>query len=97
MMEGRLARVQLHGNRPKGLLLLVGQHGLDGLHVSGEARYRQEIPPMASGHVLDAAVLEGGIIQPDPARKVRERLRARPVGVVLMPGDYATVLRRLAE
>jgi len=52
---------------------------------------------MAGGNVLDAAVLGGGRVEADPAGEVAERLGASPVGVVLVPGDDASVVRWFDE
>jgi len=52
---------------------------------------------MASRNVLETSVLAGGIVQADPARQMCQWLRARPVGVILMPSDDTPVMRRLTE
>ena len=47
---------------------------------------------MAAGDILQAPVLDTGIIQGDPARQVSHRLCPGPVGVVLVPGDDPPML-----
>src|ERR1041384_3819014 len=52
---------------------------------------------MAARDVMDAAVLNRGIIEANPTRQVRHRLHARPVRIILMPRNYAAVSGRFAE
>jgi hypothetical protein len=42
---------------------------------------------MATRDVLQASILARGVVQADPASKVCKWLRARPVRIVLMPGN----------
>src|SRR5207248_3348455 len=46
---------------------------------------------------MDAAVIARAFVQSNPAGEVSHRLGARPIGIVLMPGDDAPVLGRLAK
>jgi len=52
---------------------------------------------VAAGDVLEAAVINGAVVQGDPAGEVLHGLGAGPVGIVLVPGDYAAMMRGLAE
>src|SRR5689334_5375042 len=77
--------------------LLIVENGADCIHVTGETCDRQIGPAMASGDVLQTSVLAGGVVESNPTGEVSQRLSARPVRIVLMPGHDATVMRRLAE
>lgn len=79
MMKGRLTRLQLDGDGFELLLLFIRKNGLDGLHIAGKPGYRQEIPAVTPWNVLNAAVLDRGVVQADPTGEMRERLGARPV------------------
>lgn len=68
MMESALSLFQLHGDWLELLLLFIGENGLNRVHVAGQARDRQEGPAMATGNVLQAAVVARGVVEPDPAR-----------------------------
>ena len=97
-MERRLAFLQLYGNWiPELLLLFVVEYSVYGVHVACESRDGKIRPAMTTRNVLQTAVFSRRVVKPNPARKMRKRLRARPVGVILMPGDDATVMRRLAK
>ena len=65
-----------------------GGVGLDGA---------EQRPAVAAGDVVDAAVVAGAVVEPDPARQVRHRLRPRPIRIILMPGHHAAVMRRFAK
>src|SRR5262245_9365752 len=52
---------------------------------------------MAARQITHASVIDRRVIQSDPAGQVCERRGARPVGIVLMPGDYTAVIRWFAE
>src|SRR2546429_297140 len=52
---------------------------------------------MASSNVLETSILASRVVQTDPASEMCEGLGACPVGVILVPGDNAAVVCRLAE
>src|SRR5437879_225109 len=97
MMERTFAGFQLDRDRLELSLLFVGQDRLDRVHVISEPGDRQEIPLMTARNVIDAAVLARRLIETNPTRQVRHRLRARPVRKILMPGNHAAMMWRLAE
>src|SRR5206468_2467766 len=93
-----LALLQLDGRR---LLesgeLLRRQHRANGLHVAGQAGDGQERPAVAAGDVVQAAVVLRRLVEANPASEMSHRPGARPVRIVLVPGDDAAVPGRLAE
>src|SRR5215470_19599134 len=97
MMKRRLAGFQFDGDRPELLPLLLTQGRFDCAHVIGESGNRQKIPAVASRNVMNTTVLARRIVETNPAREMRHRLGASPVRIVLMPGDYSTVVRGFAE
>ena len=52
---------------------------------------------MRAGHVVETAVVDGAVVEGDPASQVLHGLRAGPVGVVLVPGDHAAMVCGFAE
>src|SRR4051794_27465621 len=96
-MKRSLARFELDCDGAEQLFLLVGEDGANRVHVARETCYGEVGPEVTARHVLDAAVLARRVVESDPAREVRERSGASPVGIVLMPGDHAAVTRGLAE
>src|ERR671915_465714 len=97
VVEGGLARPEFNRHGPELFAQLLTQHGHDRVHVTGESGDGEVGPEVAAGHVVDAAVLKRRVVESGPAGEVRERGGARPVGVVLVPGDDAAVARGLAE
>src|SRR5947208_2858686 len=96
-MKYAFAALQLHGNRAEGGFLLIRQHCLDLVHVSAQASDRKEIPFMAPRHVIETTILKGAVVQGHPASDMRDRFGARPIRIVLMPGDHSAVVRGLTE
>src|SRR5437868_4258832 len=97
MMKRRLAFLQLN-RRWLGLRsLLVGQHRMNRLHVARESGDWQIGPEVASGNVIQTTIVARGIVKPYPAGQVSQRLRSRPVRIILMPCDYAAVMRRFGK
>ena len=97
MMKRALALLQFNRHRLKLRFLFIAQDTFDRVHVIRQAGDRQKVPGMTAGDVMHTTVLARGIVKPDPARQVRYRPGARPVGIVLMPGYDATVSGRFAE
>src|ERR1700733_6565843 len=52
---------------------------------------------MASRHIVEAAIVAVTVIERDPAGEMRHRFRACPIGIVLVPGNYPSMMRRLAK
>ena len=96
-MEGRFTALQHDRYRHELRALRRCEHSLDCVHLSSQAGDRQQIPAVAAWHVLQASVLHRHIVERDPAREVRDRHGAGPVGVILMPGDDTAAFGRLAE
>ena len=81
VVEGGLAGLQFEGDRVLELLpLFVGQDLADRVHVAGQAGDRQQVPVVAAGDVLQAAVVGRAFVGADPAGQVRHRLRSRHPG-----------------
>src|SRR5262245_51045553 len=98
MMERGFSLFQLDHRRLFETLELLRCEDLSNrLHVASQARDRQQIPLVASRHVVQATVGSRGFIQSDPAGQMGHRLCPGPVRVVLVPGDNATMPGRLAE
>lgn len=97
VMKRGFARLEFHQNRPKRFFLLVGQDLENGVHIVRQSGDREQIPRMASGNILDAAVIRRGIVQPDPAREVGQGFRTGPVRIILMPRHHPAMPRRFAE
>ena len=97
VMEGAIPLGQFDGDRPEGCLLLGGENALDRLHPAGQARDRQQVPAVAAGHIVQAAVVAGSVVQGDPTGQMGHGPSASPVGVVLVPGDHAAMPGRFAK
>src|SRR5947208_812682 len=98
MMERAFARLQLDGNGMRELLPLRRSEDLaNRIHVSRQARNRQKLPAVAAGDIVNAAVFARAFVQADPAGEMGHGLGAGPIGIVLMPGHDAAVLRGLTE
>lgn len=52
---------------------------------------------MASGHVMQATVFTGGIVESNPTGEMSERRGSGPVGIILVPGNNTAMPRRLAK
>ena len=52
---------------------------------------------MAAGHVMQTAVRARRIIKANPTGQMRQRLRPRPVRIILMPSDYTAMSSGLAK
>src|ERR1043166_1896 len=96
-MKRSLATLQLNRDRLELFSLFGSKNSLNRIHVIGQTGDWQQVPAMATGHVVNAAVLPGRIIKPDPAGEVRHRRCAGPVRIVLMPCHNSAVARRLSK
>src|SRR5207302_11013797 len=96
-MKAGLAFLQFDSDRLELTLLLICENSLNRVHVVGKSSDGQQIPALAAGHVMQAAVLARRVVEADPAGEVRDGLCARPVRIVLMPRDDSAMMRRLAE
>src|SRR5213080_996602 len=97
MMKRALALLQFNRYRRELNFLFIAEHAFNRAHVIRQSGDRQKAPAMAAGHVMHAAVLARRIVQSDPARQMRHRLRARPVRIILVPGYDSAMMRRFAE
>src|SRR5713226_1790705 len=97
MMKGTFALFQLNRHRLERYSLLFGQDTFNRMHVIRESGDRQKIPAMTPRHVMEASVRARRIVESDPARQVGHGLRPRPVGIILMPGHHAAMMRRFAK
>ena len=70
---------------------------MDGIHIACQAGDGQQLPAMAAGHVVNAAVVPGAVVQPNPAGQVGHGLGSRPVGIVLVPRDDSAMPSRFAK
>src|ERR1700730_4244398 len=52
---------------------------------------------MTPCNVLQAPVLPVRIVKANPAGEMSQRLSSRPIRIVLVPGHYSAVMRRLAK
>src|SRR5438067_6927401 len=97
MIEITFAGFQLDRDRLELSFLFFGQDRLDSVHVISEPCHRQEIPAMTAWNIMDATVFPRRIVEANPARQMRHRLRPLPVRIVLMPGDHPAMMWRLYE
>lgn len=98
VVEHALSRFELHRDRiVESLPLFFREYSADGLHVAGKSGDGQQIPAMAARNVADTSVINGAVIESDPAGEVGHWLRACPIGVVLMPCNNAAVERRFTK
>lgn len=95
MMETGLTGFQNDRNRLECGSLIIVQNTEHGVHIVRQVRPRQQVPPVASGHVVNTSVFFTRVVQADPASQMSDRFRSRPVGIVLMPGDHAAVVSGL--
>src|SRR5512139_1759710 len=95
MVETGLTGFQDDRYRFECCTLILGKNAEDGIHVAGEISSRKKVPFVASGHVMNAAVLFVRIVQTDPTGQMSDRLCSRPIRIILMPGDDAPVKRGL--
>jgi hypothetical protein len=79
------------------LPLLVAEHFTDGGHIPSQAGNWQEVPAVASRDIVHAAIVDGAVVQSDPAREMGHRTGTRPIRIVLVPSHDAAMSSRLAE
>ena len=96
-MKRRLTLSEFNGHRLELFFLLSCQNTLNRIHVIGQAGDRQQVPTMAAGNVMNAAVFARGIVEANPAGEMGHRLGAGPVRIILMPRHYAAMMGRLVE
>ena len=97
VVEGALAGLDDHGLGLELGELRGRQDRLHALHVLEQGKPGQEPPLLAPRDVLEAAVLDRGVVEHDVAGDVPGGIRSRPIGVILMPGHDARVPRRLVK
>src|SRR5579859_3550124 len=96
-MKRALSPFELDWNRMEFRLLFRRQHRQDLVHVSRQSGPRQKIPAMAARHVVQAPVVAGTVIKPDPASQMPHGHGASPVRIVLVPGNHPSMLGGLAK
>src|SRR5262245_2036247 len=98
MVERAFAGLELDRHGVSELLpLRRTEHFLDCVHVSRQAGDRQQVPAMAAGDIMHAAVVARALVEADPAGEMGHRLGASPIGIVLMPSDDAAMPRGFAK
>src|ERR1051325_10765825 len=97
MMKRTFTSFEFDRNRLEPRLLFFSQNVLNCVHVVRETSNRQQLPTMTARHVMHTAIFNRRIIETNPTRQVRHRLRARPVRIILMPRDHAAMSGGLAK
>ena len=96
VMEYALACLQFDRLRIVELFpLLITQDFTYGLHVTGQACDRKEIPEVAARDVIHTTIIDLAVVQGDPASEMSQWLSSCPIRIILMPRHDASVERRL--
>src|SRR5207302_1593012 len=94
MVKGTFSFFQFDGHGLEFFFQVFRQTVTDAVHFSSQNRFGQVWPLVASGNVIQAAVLARGIVQANPASEMRQGRRPCPVRIILVPGHHAAMPRR---